>query len=836
VNDDWQTIAVTESPDPLRAGPTRARPEGPSVAEQLLARRGRRYDAWRRDPQREVALLVIGAVVLAAIFVAGLSARERFFDLSGTGDDDTYWMESAQRYRYVSMVAEGERIPDLDREMQAPDGYVPWSDTLLQEVFYGSLYRRYADPEEQSVASWVRRTTRIVSASAVVPIALLCFGVTRRRDAALLGALLWAIALPVAERGTGTVIFREDLAVPALLWHLGFLSLWARSHRWPPALASGLFLALSLLLWKVVGFYVLLLVGFLGSAHWLGRAEPRVLALGTGLLFAPVVAACFAPFSLSYDSFLTSTAMLSALGVGGAVAAHAVLAWRRAKEDKEPPKGWKFAPLAIGVFVVLRLLLPAEAGYSHAWETILAKLTHLGVKPSDPLELSFGARHYWTGNYESPTLALLARNWPWMGVAALPGLGFAAWWWTPRFLRRWNAEDRLPASPPTKLLQGLGPAEPLLGLASHFVLWLLLGFGGSYLLFRKFQLFAAIPLVVLAALGFAAPKRRRGAIRVAILAAVVMIGAQGRGLTPDLAKLLGDRSGPGVEPWNPVAVWTGPMFNELAGAVPEVVPEDEVVLASFIISPFLLTYSERPTVLHCFFEGDVLDRCERITSARFGSEDELWSVAREYGAQWYVHEAHHLLRTDGRMSQRYVAGAMEWPADSVLARMQYAPERLKHFELAWENAAFRIFRVLEDGERRRGIRPDPRHALWNRRLFASLFGDPLASPDAAASFSMAPADLLYSTLWAQRAIDRARFDPQNGMVGTAQTERNLQEAQRVAPFLWESSASLAEFYRARDRPDRAAEHRSRAARARSAMTGATAIREDLAPAIVPLLP
>ncbi|MCP4869679.1 MAG: hypothetical protein GY898_13280 [Proteobacteria bacterium] len=808
----------------------------PHIRRQLQKRRERMFDAWRRDPMREVALLVIGLAVLAAVFVGGQSAREYFFDLSGTPDDATYWMESAQRYRYVEMVADGGWIPANDPVMQAPDGYVPWSDTVLQEVLYGTLYYQFADPEEDDLAAYVRRTTRFVSASAVIPVALLCFGVTRRRDAALLGALVWAVALPMAERGTGIVLFREDLAVPALLWHLAFLAFWVRSHKWQPALLSGLSLALALLLWKVVSFYVLLLVAFLGTAHWLGRAPARTLGVGTALLFAPVAGACFLPLSLRYDSFLTSTAMLAAVAVGAAMGADVAARLKSDKAGEEPKKPWKFAPVAVVAFVVLRLVLPGEAGYSHAWDTILAKLTHLGVKPSDPMELSFGARHYWTGNYESPTLALLVRNWPFLVVTAVPGLLWAGWWWTPKFLAGFRLEDQVPPKPPTKLLEGFGPAEPLLGLASHFVLWLLFGFGGVYLLFRKFQLLVAIPLVVLIALGFAAPKRRRIPIRAAVLVGVVLIAAQGRHLTPDFAQVFQPRPHEQAQAWSPVAVWTGRMFDEFARALPDVVPPEEPVLASFIISPFVLTYSDRPTVLHCFFEGDVLERYERITHARFGSEEELWQVARSYGAKWYVHEAHHLLRTDGRMSQRYVAGVMDWPHDSAMARMQFAPERLKHFELAWENDAFRIYRVLDEGERRRGIRPDSKHALWNKRLFTALFGDPLSPEQMTSSSMLSPSDFLYSTLWAHRAIERARFDPKNGAVGTPQTERELQEAQRVAPYLWGASDALTEFYRLRDRHDRAATHRQKAALARGAMTGMRAVSEDLAPAPVVLLP
>jgi hypothetical protein len=220
--------------------------------------------------------------------------------------------------------------------------------------------------------------------------------------------------------------------------------------------------------------------------------------------------------------------------------------------------------------------------------------------------------------------------------------------------------------------------------------------------------------------------------------------------------------------------------------------------------------------------------------ARFGDEQALWDVAREYGARWYVHEAQHLLRTDRRMSQRYVAGAMQWPEDSVLVAMQLAPERLERFDLVWENDWFRVFRILDEGERKRGIRPDPYRPVWSRPLFEWLFGDPFEPIDATAAFPLSPSDLLYSTLRASSAVDRASFDPTTGSVGNSTTERALQEALRVAPYLVDGEEMLATFYELRDRHDRALEHRARAETLRRALSGQGSFPPDAKPVPLPM--
>ena len=803
----------------------------PHIRKQLEQRRRRFADAWRRDPARETALIILFAVAVAAIATVAFNLKEQRFDQAGGSAYDTFWMESAQRFRYVRQVADDSFIPQVDRRMQAPDGYPPWSDTVLQEVLYGSLARR-AEVEPDELAPFVRQLTRAVSASAVLPIALLCLVVTRRRDAALLGALLWAVALPLTERGTGAALFREDLAIPILLWHLALLALWSQRPRIPAALASGIFLALALLLWKVVTFYVLMLAVFLGTAHWLGRARGRELLPGTIALLLPVVGACFLPLNLSHDSFLTSSAMLALFAVAGAMVLD-VIDGARAGQGRSPRKPIVWLPIAVLLFAALRFLLPSEVGYGHAWETIAAKVQHLGFKPDDPAQLPFHARHYWTGNYESPTLRRLARDWPLMVLVALPGLVYLLAWWRPKSVRAEAERERVPPPLPIRLFEGRGPADALPGLASHFVLWLLLAFVAAYLLFRKFILLAAIPLVLLAALGFAAPRRMRRRLRGLILVGALLVGAQGWGLVPDLGRMLD--LPPRPDGWNPVVVHSTSSFDELARALPEVVGEDEAVLASFVISPFILAYLDRPTVLHCFFEGDLPERYRRITEARFGDEEALWAVAREYGARWYVHEAQHLLRTDRRMSQRYVADRIDWPHDSVLVAMQLEPRRLKRFELAWENDHFRVFKVLQEGERKRDIRPDPYRPSWNRPLFEWLFGDPFAPIDRAEAFPLSPRDLLYTTLASTAAIDRASFDPSAGSVGNATTERALQEALRMAPYLVRAEEMLADYYAIRDRYERVQEHRSRAEVLRRALGGRGPFPEDARPVPLPLM-
>jgi hypothetical protein len=790
------------------------------VEEQLRRRRDTFAARWRRDPGREASLVLLFVLLVGTLLLAAFTAKVETYSGLGRDDEATYWMESAQRYRYVEMVARGAPIPAVDVRMQAPEGYATHSDTIGQELLYGTLAR--SRPPGWSVPRFVRFLTRALAASAVLPMIWLGWVLARRRDAALLAGLLYGLALPVAERGNGAVLFREDLAFPVLLWHLGALASWARSRGLGRALLAGVLLAASMLLWKVVTFYSLLLLAFLASAWWLRKEEPARIGWATLLLFAPAAVASFAPWSLRYDHFLTSTPALGAAGIAlGALVA-----------SRTPKAPWMGVALAVGVVVAGRVLLPGEASYAHAWETIFAKLRTFDTKPLDPASLSFHARHYWTGNYASPTLRRLARDWPWLAAVALPGV-----WTLLAELRRGGRAwpGPLPA-PPTGLLQGDGPSDPLPPLLSWFLLWLSLAFVAVYLLFSKLALFVAVAMALLGAVGWASPRRLRTMRRLAVAPLVLGLALHGFGKVPALEGAFGaevQRDADGVDE---TVVFTPESFEGLSAWITAETSRDDIVLASFQISPFVLAYLDRPTVLHCFFEGDLLDRFETIVMARFGDEEALWETARQFGTTWYVHEAHHALRSDPRMSQRYVAGAMEWPHGAVTTRMQYAPETLRHFELTYENAFFRVFRVLEPGESPRPARVDRTEALWSRPLFRGLFGDPLAPlQPTSVGEALTPDDLLYSTLKAESWLryTAANRDPDAPADRFPEQEYGLHKARAIAPYLVAAHERLAALYGLVGRSDRAARSRTDAERAREVLAGSRSVTARDAPRAVP---
>jgi hypothetical protein len=793
---------------------------------------------------------LIFVALLLALWTLGLSLKAHHFGSSGFTSDHSFWMESAQRFRYIEMVARGESLPDPDRRMQSPAGYSPWSDTVLQEQLYGRLHRVLAP--EADLAVFIRALTPVISSLGVLAVALLVLALSRRRSAALLAAFLFAVALPIAQRGIGTTIFREDLAFPVVCLHLAALAYWARSLRVGAAVASGLLLALGLLLWKVLTFYFLLLVLFFASAHWLEREQPRRLLPAAAGVLLPSGLAALLPLSLRADSFLTSTPFLAGLAVIGMLAIEHFVRGRGRGQRRRGMVVLR-PVITVALFGLLRAVLPSERGYSHAWETIGAKLRFAGVKPSDPSELSFHARHYWTGNYESPSVQSLLEGWPWLVLLALPGVWVLIRAWLGR---RSRAAD---LAPEEAAAAGIDPRVmtlsqrvlPFSPIAAHLALWMLGAFGMSFLAFRKLQLFFGLALVVVAALGYAGVALRRPGLKLLWALPSLLVLLQTPALERTLCSApdglcaafvrsgndLADIAGPGPQSeWRSVDVFPGEAFNDLASQLPALIAADEPILASFVVSPFILAHLDRPTVLHCFFEGDLLGRLEEVTMARFGSEEELWGLARRYEAKWYLHEAHHLLRTDPRMSQRYVADRLDWPNDAVITKMHYAPGQLEHFELAWENEWFRLYRVLEPGREPQPYAQLSSSPLWSRALFASLFGDPLgaaeegaAGPRRELNAECSPEDLLYSTLLATRDLAIARRLAVGAHAERAHARAFVNQALLTAPYLAAGEELLAELSAAEGQAEDTATYRERANLLRAALAGQIPLPARLAP-------
>ena len=634
---------------------------------------------------RKILIALATVLGMLTIYTVGMHARHARFQAAGVELEQPFWMESAQRYRYVEMVATGEGIPELDTRMWAPEGYDPRTDTILQERFYGTAYRVLGMGGELPLRGFVRIFTRYVYCAGIFALVALSGVLRNNRLAALLACLAYAVILPAVERSTGQVLYREHLAIPLVVFHLYFLASALNKRRVVDAWIAGLFLILAMSAWKLMTFYFLIQTSFFVLAVLRGNVR-RILPALTACTLLPVITSLVWPFHLHFDRFHFSSAALLAVATLAVAVVHA----------RKPLPLWaRFLGIAGGV-TLLVLLLPGASSYGHAWETILARVTHLGHKPSDPAELTFHARHFWSGNYRSPTLERVLRDFGIPLLVAVPGLvGEVRKVWRER---TFDAHAQL--------------------------LYLFGALLVAYLLFRKLQAFPAMLVAVYIGIGWTQlAGRRQAVLRGALVVGVALMVLQTYGKLPGPHRLLGspDSSSPYAAPVT--HVHTGDDLSRLVHWIEANTGPDDILLADFVLSPYLLEQTERPVVLNCFFESPMVERYRRYTEVLFADETSFHDFCTEHQVDWVIHTAHQTLRTDDEMSYRYAAAAGPWRPHWPAARFQYQPEELQHFELHLESPFFRVYRVLEQGQVARTPDVD-RQLLFSRAVATASYGDP----------------------------------------------------------------------------------------------------------------
>ena len=62
---------------------------------------------------------------------------------------------------------------------------------------------------------------------------------------------------------------------------------------------------------------------------------------------------------------------------------------------------------------------------------------------------------------------------------------------------------------------------------------------------------------------------------------------------------------------------------------------DESFFADFFLSPTILTYADRPTILHCFFQSDIPLKYREQAEALFKSEEDLYQLCQKYKADYF---------------------------------------------------------------------------------------------------------------------------------------------------------------------------------------------------------
>lgn len=327
---------------------------------------------------------------------------------------------------------------------------------------------------------------------------------------------------------------------------------------------------------------------------------------------------------------------------------------------------WRAGMFAVlvGAIVLSIYFYSGLAEQSHVFRLVIDKLRFALIKPQDPSLLSYETRSVWIEDFNSPgwNFLLYTVSLPLLtGVAGLIVLFRHAWQ---------NRMDR--------------------------EAFFLVAFGAIFLLFfvlARRMVTIEIIFLAIAAAALLLPKRKF--IRVIAAASLALsLGFEGwksYNFYNDnfISRFVNGHFPAGDLPQAFTIAEHADMLNWLRVNV----KTDEPVLASMGFSPVILAYTARPIIIHSMFDAKIMrDKVQSYVEALYGSESQFFDFAVRYGARYFVYESRNLL-FDGPNSDRYVAGHMQPSPDSAVYHFHFQPEKLKNFQLVYENAAYRVFRT-----------------------------------------------------------------------------------------------------------------------------------------------
>ncbi len=603
---------------------------------------------------------ILGLVVL---FVTGVAVRRNILNEQHAPgwEEMPFTLESALHFRMIDQLLKNGEIPNVDRAVQYPEGVNPRQTySISDEWVFAGICKLI--PGGSSLTTRLRWISVLWFCMGIPMIALWIAWRTGSRTAGFVTGAFYAVMLASVVRSTGQELSRENFALPLLLAHMAFNALADRRESgwgcWLAAIVSGVMLALALISWDLVRFYIVILWVMEGWKIVFGGGEKFEALYWKPAVEAIAVLAIGAvnPY-LRAHAFAVSPIALLALGVI-MTKIWRRLPWGRVKAgvDGRTVLGILmtafifFIPLLCGIFFYREF----GSHYGHFGELLLAKLRFFGVKPQDPGLLGFEASIMWVPALHTANADIISSLFPYTLYLTFPVL--------------------------LVLYSGFSSKAPDNGLGRVAIFYVVTFI--SFCMFVRFHVFLAVFLAGLIGWGV------HLAMRVGGWRAWVVLIAVAFGF---LAETVSAVKNP--QDWGRPAVYYSEM-REMTEWIGEHI-EGEPVLANFGVSSVILTYAGSPVVLHPKFESDdIIQRVREYGEIMFkGSELELRDWMQQKKTRYLVYSIGEFAAKKPECQMRYFVDALN-PAEGVPARIfEYWTGETNWFRLMWENRKYRVFRV-----------------------------------------------------------------------------------------------------------------------------------------------
>ncbi|HIE05868.1 MAG TPA: hypothetical protein EYP58_03600, partial [bacterium (Candidatus Stahlbacteria)] len=481
----------------------------------------------------------------------------------------------------------------------------------------------------------------IFSSLSIIPLYLLLKMVSGREDYGLIGAAFFSVTPAVYTTVTAPGFELQDFAFPLIFFHIYFFIRAFKEdgqRSYAAAFLSGAFFFTALAAWHLTQFYYLIFVVYIGICYFLVQdlnMKPFYFIAAFSLLGGILLP----PQRKAH--FIISFPMLLSYSLVIISELRLQLRLRRL-----------LLPVVflISAIVTSYIAFIKVPEYQFVYGLIIDKLRYFGVRPVVPADLPWETLVMWVSPFTGPSLKTILLSLGSLFILGVVGLVENIYRLSKKALSFYET--------------------PLIYFASVFI--------PLYLLFIRLDGFLVwfLPFQVVALL-----KYRKKAIYCLILSGIVLNG---------------------ILLFHQPRRTIGPDKNYLLGVISFIrhnTAEDDPILTSFPFGPTILTYTDRPILLHPKFEAmGITDKIKEFEHALYLDEEDFYAFCIRNRAKYFLYQIDMLLAR-GPEAIRFRTHNLKLSRKSAAYKFHFQPESLEHFETVFSNPHYRIYRVLDLNQR-----------------------------------------------------------------------------------------------------------------------------------------
>lgn len=576
--------------------------------------------------------------------MAGFKVYSVFNDQNFNSRDETalFWTESALQYRTAEIVARYGIIPSLDERLQYPEGIDMRNRlTVLMEIISGYTYRLFM-PKVVPFHIFIIIFMSFFSSLTIFPLYLSLQLIDRKSHAGLFGVLLYALTPAVYTTVTAPGYELQDFTLPLIFFHVYFFARALKKGNrlsYAHSFLSAAFLFSALAAWHLTQFYYILFVIFVIICFLFAKRfdmKPFYIVTVVNIAAGLIVPTLrTVGFLLSFSMLLSYSLIISSIIPGRLQAQRRFLF---------------FFLLFASTLTTVYVSFAGVPEYRFVYGLVWHKIRYLGIRPTDPSLLPWETLVMWVSPFTSPSFTTVARS---IGTLCISGI-----------------------------VGSLMTVGMLLGRRSDrvdaFFLYLTAVFFPLYLLLVRLDIFLV---------WFLALQTGRLSVytkRVGQLFILVCIGVNGFLLFSGSQRAV------------------APKQTYLYGMIKYIrynTPQDAPVLTTFAYGPSVITYTDRPVLLHPKFEAEhVTSKIKEFEHRLYEDENAFYAFCKCFRAQYFVYQT-DLLLARGPESVRYRTHNRTVNKDCAAFKFHFRPDSLEFFELVYSNPHYRVYHVMEKGER-----------------------------------------------------------------------------------------------------------------------------------------